>query len=242
LSQLKAARSSSVCDTPKIDKLLCFELYYYLFYFNPNVFYSNKNVDNCEICEAIEKCSLSQCNKFEKIIHTKEISFIQRNDNQTQTQHNNDTKLEPTTNPFDEMEDGMPIFIEHSNPLLDNSLFNDYIKLIHKKAENIKLNINKMHQTLEDCFRLEGKINKLKQKSKENVYKKILDNLNKELIDFEKELSLVISVKNNDRANNFIVKLKKIQQKIKLINDEARSLASKLSLNIKKVLDKVHFK
>ena len=66
LHTLKKAKSSSVCDAESQTDFSCFKLYYYLFYFSPNYFFSS--VDNpqydCEVCSYVEKCGISECYKM----------------------------------------------------------------------------------------------------------------------------------------------------------------------------------
>ncbi len=78
LQKLKIEKSSKICDQDGVDRILCYEVYYYTFNFKPEFYLDddetqNRNYqgfyanENCDICSNLNRCSFSECDINYKI-------------------------------------------------------------------------------------------------------------------------------------------------------------------------------
>lgn len=106
IDKLSKLKNSSACENDELQsQLICYEIYYYFYYFKPNFYFQNlKEVfheKKCDICSKLDKCQFNECvenldfdkrNYKNNKLRTKEI--YSRSDESTITENNIKEKRE----------------------------------------------------------------------------------------------------------------------------------------------------
>jgi hypothetical protein len=152
LKQLKINKTSAYCDRTGVDKILCYELYYYLYYLRQDYFFREKSIDNdstinteCDICSSLDKCSYSDCMETKHVQNFNENNTINSNMNHPV----NVTNIQLYNNSLGNLSSGDEIaFLEAKilipNDHKDKKLINGYSQIVSAKINHINNNLQSL--------------------------------------------------------------------------------------------------
>jgi hypothetical protein len=260
LQKLKNEKSSKNCDQNGVDRILCYEIYYYTFNFKPEIFLEEEEIDkksldnnqglytneNCEICSNLNRCSYSDCQNEEQSFIKNSIREVDSDVNKLK--NNTDIPINFLEKSYTKNElNNLNFMIENLNKELNTTskvngknnvhrgMLQNYISIVKIKLDNIINNLDFL-KTINDNSK--DLINSLSKYKKMN-FTSVLENKEKEATSLRNYFDVKQKVK--DIQKTLIIEMRKKDHcdfftKLSLLAKEIEDVASDFHDKSKHVL------
>jgi hypothetical protein len=238
ISKLKKTKNSSLCEKRNLDNdLMCYEIYYYLYYFQSEIFFTkDESIKNeCSACSYLDKCQFFECvnqnknntnrknndqMKFIQYNDGSQINFKMTNRNKKNLNTKNKINKEEVQNYIEDIKNFNSISNITNNIDYSDNLISNHLSIIKSKTKYI---LNKLVNLAEvNIYSLNIKKNLINL----FIFQKLKTDNKLNLTSTNNTRNTLVKIKNKNFEENYLSDIKKLVE-------EFMNLSNDFDVNIK---------